>query len=73
MKIARFLPLHIHRMVDENRLLAAFRREPYLKKRCFLSNSSISEHMAERLRSWPSQALEEAIILLDNEERQRDI
>jgi hypothetical protein len=31
MKIACSFSLDIHRMVDENRLLAAFRRETYLK------------------------------------------
>jgi hypothetical protein len=72
MKIARSFPRGIHRMVDENRLLAAFRCRPYLKKR-FLSNSLIGECTAERLWSWPSRGLEEAIILFENGERRRDV
>jgi hypothetical protein len=71
MKIAYSSPLDIHRMVDENRLFAAFRREAYLMG-CFFSNSSTGECTADVLGAGLRGAFEKAIILLDNGERPRD-
>ena len=55
-------------MVDENRLLAAYRRGPNLMG-CFFSNPSTGECTAECSGAGLRWAFEKAIILLDDGER----